>query len=82
MIECVDARDVLGCLYKLNNISWCTKVEKPIHDNDLILTPVISPQSGWQWTWSCLELHMGGLGMEDDNELDIWEVSLDGTPNF
>ena len=38
-----------------------TKVETPYHDNDLILTPIISPQSGWQWTWSCLELHMGGF---------------------
>jgi hypothetical protein len=25
-----------------------TKVETPYHDNDLILTPIISPQSGWQ----------------------------------
>jgi hypothetical protein len=24
------------------------KVETPYHDNDLILTPLISPQSGWQ----------------------------------
>jgi hypothetical protein len=24
------------------------KVETPDHDNDLIMTPVISPQSGWQ----------------------------------
>jgi hypothetical protein len=24
------------------------KVETPYHDNDLILTPIISPQSGWQ----------------------------------
>jgi hypothetical protein len=23
-----------------------TKVETPIHDNDLILTPIIAPQSG------------------------------------
>jgi hypothetical protein len=23
------------------------KVETPYHDNDLILTPIISPQSGW-----------------------------------
>jgi hypothetical protein len=29
------------------------KVETPYHDNDLTLTPIISPQSGWQWTWSC-----------------------------
>ena len=26
------------------------KVETPNHDNDLILTPIISPQSGSQWT--------------------------------
>jgi hypothetical protein len=38
-----------------------TKVETPIHDNDLILTPRIAPQSGWQWTWSCPEFHMGGF---------------------
>jgi hypothetical protein len=25
-----------------------SKVETPYHDNDLILTPIISPQSGWQ----------------------------------
>jgi hypothetical protein len=37
------------------------KVETPYHDNDLILTPIILPQSGWQWTWSCPELHMGGF---------------------
>jgi hypothetical protein len=24
------------------------KVETPYHDNDLILTPIISSQSGWQ----------------------------------
>jgi hypothetical protein len=24
------------------------KVETPYHDNDLRLTPIISPQSGWQ----------------------------------
>jgi len=29
----------------------CFKVETPIHDNDLILTLIIAPQSGWQWTW-------------------------------
>jgi hypothetical protein len=37
------------------------KVETPIRDNDLILTPIIAPQSGWQWTWSCSKLHMGGF---------------------
>ena len=37
------------------------KVETPYHDNDLTLTPIISPQSSWQWTWSCRELHMGGF---------------------
>ena len=37
------------------------KVETPYHDNDLILTPIISPQSSWRWTWSCPELHMGGF---------------------
>jgi hypothetical protein len=42
------------------SISVC-KVETPYHDNDLVLTPIISPQSGWQWTWSCPELHMGGF---------------------
>ena len=41
------------------------KVETPYHDNDLILTPIMSSQSGWQRTWSCPELHMGVLGMED-----------------
>jgi hypothetical protein len=25
-----------------------SKVETPYHDNDLIPTPIISPQSGWQ----------------------------------
>jgi hypothetical protein len=25
-----------------------SKVETPYHDNDLILAPIISPQSGWQ----------------------------------
>jgi hypothetical protein len=38
-----------------------TKVETSYHDNDLIMTPIISPQSGWQWTWNCPELHMGGF---------------------
>ena len=38
-----------------------TKVETPIHDNDLIPTPIISPQSGWQWIWSCPKLHMNGF---------------------
>jgi hypothetical protein len=37
------------------------KIETPYNDNDLILTPIISPQSGWQCTWSCLELHVGGF---------------------
>jgi hypothetical protein len=37
------------------------KIETPYHDNDLIMTPIISSQSGWQWTWSCSELHMGGF---------------------
>jgi hypothetical protein len=37
------------------------KVGTPIHNNDLILIPAIAPQSGWQWTWSCPELHMGGF---------------------
>ena len=37
------------------------KVETPYHDNDLSLTPKLSPQSGWQWTLSCPELHMGGF---------------------
>ena len=27
-----------------------SSVETPYHDNDLILTPIISPQSGWQGT--------------------------------
>ena len=27
-----------------------SKVETPYHDNGLILTPIISPQSGWQLT--------------------------------
>ena len=38
-----------------------SKVETPYHDNDLILTPIISSQSGWQRTWSCMELHMGSF---------------------
>ena len=37
------------------------KVETPYHDNDLVLTPIISPQSGWHCTWSYPELHMGGF---------------------
>jgi hypothetical protein len=39
----------------------CFKVETPYHDNDLILTPIILLQSGWQLTWNCPELHMGGF---------------------
>ena len=31
-----------------SNISLGFKVETPYHDNYLILTPIISPQSGWQ----------------------------------
>ena len=54
-----------------------SKVETPYHDNDLLPTPIIPPQSCWQWTWSCPELHMGGF-----RDGDIWEVSLDGTHNF
>jgi hypothetical protein len=54
------------CLF---TISMHDKVETPIHDNDLNLTlQYIAPQSGWQWTWSCPELHMCGfIGMEDGN---------------
>jgi hypothetical protein len=46
-----------------------TKVETPYHDNDLILTPIIAPQSGMvdsetevarNFTWAV-------LGMEDGN---------------
>jgi len=44
--------------------SFENKVETPYHDIDLILTLIISSQSGWQWTWSCLELHMGGFSDE------------------
>ena len=29
-------------------VSFVTKVETPYHDNDLVLTPIMSPQSGWQ----------------------------------
>jgi hypothetical protein len=47
--------------FKCKFYHYVTKVETPYHDNDLILTPIISPQSGWQWTWSCPELHMGGF---------------------
>jgi hypothetical protein len=28
---------------------------------DLFLTPIISPESSWQWTWSCPKFHMGGF---------------------
>jgi hypothetical protein len=45
----------------LASLWWSTKVEIPYHDNDLILTPIISPQSGWHWTSSCPELHMGSF---------------------
>jgi hypothetical protein len=52
--------------------SWAckSKVETPYHGNDLILTPIISPRSGWQWTWSCPELHMGGF--RDDG--NFWHL--------
>ena len=45
---------------KNKGLAWCN-VETPYYDNDLILTPIISSLSGWQWTWSCLELHMCGF---------------------
>jgi hypothetical protein len=64
------------------DICALNKVEIPYHDNDLILTLIISPQSGWQWTWSCPKLHMGGFRDGGWQIFDIWEVSLDGTPNF
>jgi hypothetical protein len=45
----------------------CDKVDTPYHDNDLILTLIISPQSvdnepevAWDFTWAV-------LGMEDGN---------------
>ena len=44
----------------VSNHLYC-KVETPYHDNDLIMTPIRSPQSGWQWTSSCPELHMGSF---------------------
>jgi hypothetical protein len=47
--------------YVLTKEKKFNKVETPYHDNDLILTPIISPQSGWQWTWSCSELHICGF---------------------
>ena len=37
----------------------------------LILTPIISPQSGWQWTWSNLKLHMGG---SSDGGWQFWNL--------
>jgi hypothetical protein len=37
------------------------KVETPYCDNGLFLTPIKSPHNGWQWTWSCSKLHMGGF---------------------
>ena len=43
------------------------KVETPYHDNNLMLTPIISPQSGWHWTWSCRNFTWAVLGMEDGN---------------
>ena len=50
------------CTYKKLHLRlWTCKVEAPYHDNDLILTLIISPQSGWQWIWSCLAFHMGGF---------------------
>jgi hypothetical protein len=45
----------------------CIKVETPYHDNDLILTPILSPQSGWQWTWSARNFTWAVLGMADGN---------------
>jgi hypothetical protein len=42
-------------------IVFQSKVETLYRDNNMILTPIISSQSGWQWTWSCPELHMGGF---------------------
>jgi hypothetical protein len=61
--------------------NFLVKVETPYHDNDLILTHIISSQSGWQWTWSCPELHMGGFRDGGLQFLTFWR-SLDGTPNF
>ena len=60
----------LESVWEINAPAWpipkgltlsSTKVQTPYHDNDLILTPIISPQSGWHWPWSCPELHMGGF---------------------
>jgi hypothetical protein len=50
--------------------SLLLKVETPYHDNDLILTPIISPQSGSQWTRSCPELHMDGFS---DGGWQFWD---------
>jgi hypothetical protein len=58
------------------------KVETPYHDNDLILTPIISPQK-----WLTMNLKLYGTSYERFQGwrmaiFNIWEVSLDGTPNF
>jgi hypothetical protein len=50
-----------------------TKVETPYHDNDLILTPIISPQSvepevARNFTWVV-------FGMEDGNFWHLWDVT-------
>jgi hypothetical protein len=38
-------------MWGTNTLSW-----------QRIVTSTISPQSGWQWTWSYPKLHMGGFG--------------------
>ena len=54
----MDWLSMVPCLW----VEWSgSKVETPYNDNDLIHTPIISPQSGWQWTWRCPKLHMGGV---------------------
>jgi hypothetical protein len=35
------------------------------------MIPIIAPQSGWQWTWSCRNFTWAVLGMEDGN---IWHL--------
>jgi hypothetical protein len=44
----IQYRSSANSVHDTTNHKYCrAKVETPYHDNDLILTPIISPQSGW-----------------------------------
>jgi hypothetical protein len=46
------------------------------------MTPIISPQSGLQWTWSCLELQMSGFSDGGWQFLKFRRCYWNGTPNY